>query len=134
ARHTRAQGAGMPSRHPPPTPPRRNTANTSKEASALDPPAREVRSQHRRLVRVGQLDGAKRLAVPPEPQLPAAGSTDVPHPLRLASRSDEKRHAADVEQVHRHDAPLARLPPADGEIPRPVEADPGAREKPGDAV
>src|SRR5262249_17410112 len=80
------------------------------------------------------LDGAKRLAVPPEPQLPAAGSTDVPDPLRLASRRDEKRRAADVEQVHRHDAPLARLPPADGEIPRPVEADPGAREKPAAAI
>src|SRR5262249_8919380 len=113
---------------------RRDCAKTFEEACDLEPPAREVRSQHRRLVRVGQLEGAKRLAMPPEPQLPAAGNTNVPDPLRLASRRDEKRHAADLEQVHRHDAPVARFPPPDGQISRSVEADPGAREQAGNAI
>src|SRR5262249_50101092 len=104
------------------------------EAPDLESPAREVRSQDRRLVGVVQLDGAERLDAPAESQLATARDADVSHPLGLAARRDQITHAADLHEVHRDDAPLARLPAAYGKVTRSVEADPEPGEERGDAV
>src|SRR5262249_56269357 len=92
-------------------------------APGRDWPAREVRGQVRGLGGVGQLDGGERLASPAESQLATASDADVSHPLGLAARRDQITHAADLQEVHRDDAPLARLPAAYGKVTRCLEHD-----------
>src|SRR5262245_7306245 len=74
-------------------------AESLEEASHLEAPAGEVGAQHGRLLRVVDLDRAKGLAPPAQPQLATAGGAQVADPLRLAARRDQVAGAVAFEQV-----------------------------------
>src|SRR5689334_2410083 len=94
------------------------------ESTDLEPPLLDVEAQDRRLLRIGQLDGADRLPTPPEPELAPAGGAHVAHPLGLAARRHEILPPLVDQQIDGNRAPLAALPSADREHARAVHADP----------
>src|SRR5262249_39990016 len=113
---------------------RRRRADALEEAIHLEAPALEVGTQDGRLLRIDQLDGAERLAPPPETQLSAARGPQVADPLRLAARRDEVALPVADQEIDRHDAPLARLPSAHGEVARSPQADSEPGEEARDGV
>src|SRR5678815_1641052 len=85
-RHTKHREAR---RDPPKIIQRGVLSDALEEAADLEPPLLDVEPEDRRLLRVGQLDGADRLAAPSQPELAPARGAHVAYPLRLPTRGHE---------------------------------------------
>src|SRR5262249_22243614 len=91
----------------------RSAGTNRKEALHLAPELVEVRLQDRRPLRDGkrtELELANEAALA---QDDGAGGLRIPHPLRVAARSDEVALAPELEQVDRHRVQVSALPTAD---------------------
>lgn len=99
-------------------------ADAAEEDAHLGFPLAEIGAQDRDLLVVGKLAGHEPLGMPPQAQLPFSRHAKVSHPLGVTTRRNEVLDVVQGQQVDRRGAPLTALPPANGEDPGAVDAEP----------